>query len=217
MTYTITVSADDYFGDTANVTVVAGETVVTDFALTPIYGELVYTPETLEVTVGWGAMLTETLLITNEGTAPFDFSLSDAEIGNPGNGPLNSPSVVCPPDAFGYSCTDSTEADGLVTYDFEDISATGTSVTLGDDAVSPPLPIGFDFDYYGIEYSDIYISSNGFLTVLPGQPNGCCTGGELPSPTAPNGVIAGWWEDLNPASGGTIHYQTMGDEPRTAI
>jgi len=211
--YTITVSADGYFDETADVTVAAGETVVTDFALTPIYGELSYAPESFEVTLGWGAMLTETFSITNDGTAPFSFSLSDAEIGSPGNAPANSPAVTCPPDAFGYSCTDSTEADGLVTYDFEDIVATGTAVSLGDDQVSPPLPIGFSFDYYGVEYTQIYISSNGFLTVLPGQPNGCCTGGILPSPTTPNGVIAGWWEDLNPAAGGTIHYQTLGDEP----
>jgi subtilisin family serine protease len=211
--YTITVSAEGYFDEMGLATVTAGETVITDFALTPIYGELSYAPESVEVTVGWGGMLTESFFITNDGTAPFTFSLSDAEIGNPFPGLANSPAVVCPPDAFGYTCTDSTEADGLVTYNFEDISATGTAVSLGDDAVSPALPMGFAFDYYGIEYSNVYISSNGFLTVLPGQPNGCCTGGVLPATTTPNGVIAGWWEDLNPSGGGTIHYQVMGDAP----
>ncbi|MBE2199715.1 MAG: hypothetical protein IAE79_13960 [Anaerolinea sp.] len=103
--------------------------------------------------------------------------------------------------------------DDTAPYNFEDISGTGTAVTLSDDQVSGAIPVGFTFNYYDINYTDIYISSNGFLTVLPGQPNGCCTGGALPATTGPNGTIAGWWEDLNPSAGGTIHYQTLGSAP----
>lgn len=212
-TYDITVTAAGYFDEMATVVVTQGVTVTTDFAMTPIFSELAYAPASYEVTIGLGTMLTETLAISNMGTIAFDFALSDVETGNPGMGRFYSPATTCPADAFGYTCTDSTEPDGLISYDFEDISGTGTSVTLGDDQVSAALPVQFAFDYYGTEYSDIYISSNGFLTVLSGSPNGCCTGGILPSTTTPNGVIAGWWEDLNPGSGGTIHYQTLGDEP----
>ncbi len=209
--YELTVSASGYYSETAALTLSAGVTVTTDFALTPIFSELVYAPESFEVTIGLGTMLTQTLSLSNAGTAPFDFSLFDLQTGSPSA--LRSPAITCAPDAFGYTCTDSTEPDGLVAYSFEDISATGTPVVLSDDSVSGALPIGFAFNYYGTDYSNIYISSNGFLTVLPGQPNGCCTGGILPSPTAPNGVIAGWWEDLNPGAGGTIHYQTLGAAP----
>jgi hypothetical protein len=104
-------------------------------------------------------------------------------------------------------------ADDTITFNWEDISGTGTSVTLGDDQVSNAIPLGFDFNYYEDDYNEIFISSNGFLTVLPGQSNGCCTGGLLPSPTTPNGVIAGWWEDLSPNLGGSIHFQTLGTAP----
>ncbi|MBK8985250.1 MAG: carboxypeptidase regulatory-like domain-containing protein [Chloroflexi bacterium] len=211
--YDIEVTAAGYFDEMETVAVAQGATVTTDFALTPIFSELVYAPQSFEVTVGLGTMLTETLLISNTGTAAFDFVLSDVETGNPLAGRFYSPATTCPPDAFGYTCTDSNEADGLVAYDFEDIAATGTAVALTDDSVSAALPIGFAFDYYGTEYSDIYISSNGFLTVLSGSSNGCCTGGILPDTGIPNGVIAGWWEDLNPSLGGTIQYQTMGSAP----
>ena len=103
--------------------------------------------------------------------------------------------------------------DDTITYNFEDISGTGTLFTLTDDSMSAALPLGFSFNYYGTGYTDVYASSNGFLTVLPGQSNGCCTGQPLPTPGNPDGVIAGWWEDMNPSAGGTFHYQTLGSAP----
>ncbi len=104
-------------------------------------------------------------------------------------------------------------ADDTINYNWEDISGTGTAVPLTDDSVSNAIPVGFSFNYFGVDYSDIYISSNGFLSVLAGQGSGCCTGGILPSTTTPNGVIAGWWEDLNLSAGGSVHYQTLGTAP----
>ena len=65
------------------------------------------------------------------------------------------------------------------------------------------FPIGFTFDYYGGAYTSFYVSSNGFLSDVDWGP-GCCTGMPLPDTGTPNGVIAGWWEDLNPSAGGTF-------------
>ncbi len=104
-------------------------------------------------------------------------------------------------------------ADGTIPYNWEEIANTGTQVPLSDDSMSDAIPLGFAFDYYGAPYSEIYISSNGFLTVLPGQSNGCCTGQPMPNPNNPNGVIAGWWEDLNLSQGGAVFYQMLGAAP----
>jgi hypothetical protein len=115
------------------------------------------------------------------------------------------------PDGFGYTFRDSAELDGPV-YDFEDISTTGTALTLTDDDMSAAIDIGFSFNYYGIDYSEVYVSSNGFLTVLAGQlPD--FEGQTLPTMGDPDGVIAGWWGDLNPEAGGSIHSQTLGVAP----
>jgi hypothetical protein len=100
-----------------------------------------------------------------------------------------------------------------IPINWQDISGVGNALSLTDDALSPALPLGFPFRFYGIEYPAIHVSSNGYLTVLPLPGSGCCTGQQIPSSNAPNGVIAGWWEDLNPAAGGSIHYQTIGLAP----
>ncbi len=116
------------------------------------------------------------------------------------------------PDSFGYILVDSTQPDGP-TYNFEDISGSGTALSLSDDQVSGALPIGFDFYYYGETYNQAYVSSNGFMTLLSGQGHGCCEGQALPDNAEPHGTIAGWWYDLNPSRGGTIYYQTLGTAP----
>jgi hypothetical protein len=94
-----------------------------------------------------------------------------------------------------------------------DITATGTTVTLTDDDVSGALPVGFSFNFYDVDYTDFFISSNGFITFTGGQDDGCCTGGVLPSSGDENNLIALAWEDLNPAAGGTIRYETVGTMP----
>jgi hypothetical protein len=118
------------------------------------------------------------------------------------------------PDSFGYLLVDSTQPDGP-TYNFEDISGTGTALFLSDDQVSGALPLGFDFYYYGQTYNAAYVSSNGFITLLSGQDDGCCSGNELPDGYGPHGTIAGWWTDLYPGRSGmgTVYYQLLGTAP----
>jgi len=101
--------------------------------------------------------------------------------------------------------------DDTIPYNWEDISTSGTPITLTDDSLAQ-FPIGFSFDFYGTAYTDFWVSSNGFLSAT-GDSNGCCSGQALPNTSIPNGVIAGWWEDMNPSLGGTVHYQTLGSAP----
>ncbi len=89
------------------------------------------------------------------------------------------------------------------TYNFEDISSTGTAVTLIDDQVSGALPIGFAFTYYGATFTNFYISSNGFITLPANTNSGCCSGRVLPNTSYP-GMIAGYWTDLYPPGAGSI-------------
>ena len=107
------------------------------------------------------------------------------------------------PDAFGYQAT-------TTGFNLRDISTSGTFLPLSDDQVSGAIPIGFGFDFYGITYNQLYVSSNGFLTFTPNFNPGCCNGGAIPSSIDNvNNIVAGYWTDLNLPQG-NIRYQTLG-------
>lgn len=86
---------------------------------------------------------------------------------------------------------------------------------LPDNGVSAALPIGFTFKFFCDTFSNVYISSNGFISFSPNQPDGCCQGLSLPTSTtaAPKNIIALCWSDLNPSFGGTIRHQLFGTAP----
>lgn len=124
-----------------------------------------------------------------------------------------NPSSVC----LGLTSQFSTPP-GQVTYTVSSIAyapmaCTGTQVTLFDDELSPALPIGFTFNFYGVDQTQFHISSNGFLSFDPNAGSGCCTGQLLPNAFGPNDVIALAWEDFYPPFGGTISYYTTGTAP----
>ena len=90
----------------------------------------------------------------------------------------------------------------------EDISATGTSLVLGDDtAVAVPLP--FTFTFFGQPRTSVFVSSNGLLRFAPFGADSNPTCG-LPRVDGPNGLIAAFWEDLDPSKGGGVFWQVDG-------
>jgi len=98
------------------------------------------------------------------------------------------------------------------TFSFVDISSTGTPLTLFDDQVSAAIPIGFDFNFYGLVYANAFISSNGFITFLADANSACCQGQPIPQGFSPNGFVAGLWTDLVPDEG-AVYYATLGSAP----
>ena len=75
------------------------------------------------------------------------------------------------PDSFGYEWVDSDEPDGPM-FDWVDISTDGVEITPWphgsvDDGYTDPIPMGMEFEFYGIVYTDITISTNGWISFLP--------------------------------------------------
>ncbi|MEE2828430.1 MAG: lysyl oxidase family protein [Myxococcota bacterium] len=92
-----------------------------------------------------------------------------------------------------------------LTFPYNELSAVGLSLNLGDDdSVTHAQP--FPFSFYGEIFEGLQVSSNGFLflgdEVLPGYSN------QVFPTEIPGGMIAPFWDDLNPGVSGVIrsHY-----------
>jgi hypothetical protein len=120
------------------------------------------------------------------------------------------------PDAFGYTYQD--EADPGVyhpNFDPTDISSTGTGLNIaGEDGAAniPPADLaGFDFSFYGTPVTSLRIGNNGAILVNAGLAdkisfsNAC-----LNSPSAPDNIIAPWWDDWDRTAASSINWQRDG-------
>ncbi len=111
----------------------------------------------------------------------------------------------------GAACGGFTYNDATCANAFEDISATGTNTFIGDEQ-EILVPIGFNFNFYGVAYPELYISDNGYVsfTEVTGT---SFSNQDIPDPDNPNNLIAPLWDDLDPASGGAVYYETLGTAP----
>jgi len=159
---------------------------------TPI--ALVAEPETI---------LTQALTVFNDGPGVLTLtaSIPNEPIGGEATGG---------PDAFGYTFRDSDEAGGPV-YSWVDISGAGTPITSGDDD-SGAIPIGFDFDFYGITYSTLYVGTNGIVG-FTSTSMAEFIAPPLPTASTPNNLIAAFWEDLVVPSEDRLMYELRGTAP----
>ncbi len=94
-------------------------------------------------------------------------------------------------------------------------ATTGTNLGLACDDCSATVPIGFDFDFFGETKTEVTISSNGYLTF--GGP-GHYPEAECPlRSSAPNDVIAVFWQDLDPSQGGAVYTLLEGTAPNRRL
>jgi hypothetical protein len=107
------------------------------------------------------------------------------------------------PDTYGYIWVDSDEPGGP-TYDWVDISGVGQTVGNSDDASYGPFDLGFAFPYYGDTFTQLRICTNGFIT-FDSSTSAPYTNQPMPNTAAPNLMVAPFWDDLNPGSGGAIY------------
>jgi hypothetical protein len=119
------------------------------------------------------------------------------------------------PDLFGYTWEDSDEPGGPV-YSWTDISGVGTPLSFPsyeDDGTVGPIPIGFDFPFYGNTFSQLYVCSNGWMSFTNGSLE---TYSNQPLPSAgssvPENLLAAWWDDMvyDESDGNEAYYYNDG-------
>lgn len=95
-----------------------------------------------------------------------------------------------------------------------------TNVTLSDDSWSAAVSMGFTFNFYGNNYTQCVIGSNGLISFNLANASGYCPWALSGVGTLPNAGFAAakntimlTYQDINPSLGGQIQYQTIGTAP----
>jgi peptidase C25-like protein/flagellar hook capping protein FlgD/ASPM-SPD-2-Hydin domain-containing protein len=113
-------------------------------------------------------------------------------------------------DNYGHMWRDSDEPGGP-TFDWIDISSTGTEIPIsGDNATSGAIDIGFPFNYYGTDYSQVRVCTNGWLsfTSFLFSP----ANQQLPNTYAPRAMIAALWDDLDFQYNSKAYYELQNNK-----
>jgi hypothetical protein len=186
----------------------------------PVYPDIEVSPASFEVSVPSGQTATELLAVANTGEADLTYTVSvttqarspaahaTLKLAKGEPDPRRSDITLKGsggPDGFGYTWVDSDEPDGP-SYSWIDISTMGTSPGGADDANYGPIDIGFPFVFYGSSYTAVQICTNGWLSFTSTSDE--WSNQEIPNADDPNALIAPFWDDLNPSSGGTVYYHS---------
>jgi subtilisin family serine protease len=109
-------------------------------------------------------------------------------------------------DDFGHGCR-------AIPFDWLD--ATGQTALYGDEFAGR-IRLPFDFGFYGETYSQVYVSDNGYLNFLAGEP-GFPFPISIPSPAEPNAAIYAFWQDLRIDDPASIDSAIVGSSPNRAL
>ncbi len=176
-THALTLAAPGYLTRTAQISLTTDLTQT--FPLTPDAPHFnLATSATLTASLPFGARADFPLTVRNAGTQPLTLS------------------VTTP--ALEWSLSESASAN---LYDLSAFSP----LSLTDDLIyTEPLQLGFDFPFYGQLVNQLYLSSNGWVSVAkpkdPAPLAGCFPSTRLPT----GGVLAPFWTDLDPSQGGIV-------------
>lgn len=198
--HAITATLENYLPESVTVELVSGASVRHDFALV---AEVSFIPKPVQVVVPLSLTISQTAELVNRRAVPYPFQTYEIRGGFVPGGEALWPG----PDGFGYT-------GEAVDFAWIELRGNGTPVPgLTDDSFAGPYPIGFAFPFYGVNRSQFYVSSNGFLSFDSGSSdytNDC----PLPNGTAPNNIVAPMWDDLYPnyATGG-VYYRTFSSCP----
>ena len=179
-----------------------------DFYL--LSGDIDVTPTSFTFTAkeGQPTITTASMTISSTGRVPLTWSLEEEDLG--------FVALSGGPDAFGYRWKDSDDPGGPM-YAWREIGATGTNMNLSDDSYFFPINLPFSFKFYGVEYNQIAVGSNGTVyfedsylgygnTAIPGT-----------NSYGVNTFIAVYWDDLDPGSGGGVYYEIQGTAPNRVL
>jgi hypothetical protein len=94
------------------------------------------------------------------------------------------------------------------------VPLSGASLGPNSDNAHSDVGIGFTFNYLGVNYTQVRINTNGWLSLdLSGTDPTSGQNNRMFFSTSPGTVLAPWWDDLNADGSATVSYQVSGAAP----
>ena len=166
--------------------------------------DIVVTPSDINVTMAQNDIMTADLKIFNGLSKALNWNIAKIQL-------VDSFGQDLPQDSQ-YRFVDSTMENGPV-FDWINISSTGKLIKgLRDDNYQGPFNLSFPFNFYGENYQNIYICSNGFIAFGPiSRYYASYRNGRIPGDRMPSNIIAWCWDDLHPKES-TVFFQSDQDQ-----
>jgi len=202
-TYSLTFSAPGYQSKTfPSVVVPADSFTVLDVQLARAPSAVISTdPVVISETIGECDSLDVPFTVVNTGDLSLTWSAEEGFVNQGGYG-----SAV----GAGWRFIDSDQPGGPV-YDWVDITGIGQELNFSsDDQNLGPYAIGFDFPFYGQIRNNLRVAANGWISFTSSATGETSWRNKyLPDATAPENMIAAWWDDLSPQRvGSSVHLYT---------
>ena len=182
----------------------------------PPMPDIIVEPASFALTLDQGELQVDPLTIYNDGEGVLAYTVEvsqgtrqtsvphlELQPGEPDPRPAQDGRDQGGPDGYGHLWIDSDEAGGPV-FNWVEINSTGNQLPPVDDDCWGPFTLGFDFDFYGVVYDGVYISTNGLLSFT--SDSDAHTNQGIPDSAEPNCLIAPFWDNLNPVTGGAVYY-----------
>ncbi len=189
--YTLQATARDYTRRSQQVAPSPGAQITLDFSLDNDVPRLVAESAPRSVALGFAETVLETFAMRNEGTRALTYMLR------------------IPDEPYGVWRSD--EPDGPAPA-WTEPPPEAVRLTLTDDGVSAPVPIGFAFPYRDGVYETITIGANGFLSLQPLTREIPFTRDCLPMPETGSAAIVPLRVDLDPSrDGAAVSYAHLAE------
>ncbi len=160
--------------------------------------QLVMTPSGINVLQDLESRTTRSVTVTNVSAEAIEYSIS-------------SPESTGSPVGYFWKSSDGSANDDRPEYVWNSIAETGTKIdevsNHDDTVIEDPIPIGFKFPFYGVEYSEVWVTSNGYVTLGHGSDDTGSNNYSLPSDGMPANLIAAFFDDLDTRFSGDIYYK----------
>lgn len=157
----------------------------------------------------------ETLSVVNTGSAAQTFIIA---VGSPAGTTAGTFSILATRPAYVVTRPTTACVDLSMAPDVPFTIGNGAPAVYGDDMAIPSTPLPFTFTYFGQAITHASYTTNGLVTVSVGPGTNAVQnsyGAPIPSVTAPNNVIAAFWDDMNGNAGtlASLRMLTTGTMP----